>query len=74
MENATSAEVVLNNPADIVVIVGYFLAVIGVGVWVRRRSSRLDAGAGEANLLLCFSPCLGATGGRSEGISWRGEP
>ncbi|CAG06437.1 unnamed protein product, partial [Tetraodon nigroviridis] len=31
---------VVNNPADIVVVVGYFLAVTGVGIWVRRRSNR----------------------------------
>lgn len=31
--NATS-NVVLNNPADISVIVIYFLVVLGVGVWV----------------------------------------
>lgn len=38
MENATSVEVVINNPADIVVIVGYFVTVIGVGVWVSRST------------------------------------
>lgn len=40
MKNATSVTPVVNNPADIVVVVGYFLAVTGVGIWVRRRSNR----------------------------------
>lgn len=40
MENAKSGGVAINNPADITIIVGYFLAVIGVGVWVRR--SKVD--------------------------------
>lgn len=36
METARAVPmVVVNNPADIAVIVGYFLVVVGVGVWVR---------------------------------------
>lgn len=35
MENTTSVKVAINNPADIVVIVGYFITIIGVGIWVR---------------------------------------
>lgn len=30
-----TGRVTINNPADIGVILGYFLVVIGVGVWVR---------------------------------------
>lgn len=26
--------VTINNPADILVIIGYFVVVIGVGIWV----------------------------------------
>lgn len=35
MENTTLVKVAINNPADIVVIVGYFITIIGVGIWVR---------------------------------------
>lgn len=34
MAEPSSGNVTINNPADIAVIVGYFLMVIGVGVWV----------------------------------------
>lgn len=26
--------VAINNPADIIIIVGYFVMVLGVGIWV----------------------------------------
>lgn len=41
MENSTSVTVVISNPADIVVIVGYFVTVIGVGIWVRWSSNNV---------------------------------
>ncbi|XP_056906236.1 sodium/glucose cotransporter 2 isoform X1 [Takifugu flavidus] len=44
MENATSVGAVINNPADIVVIVGYFVTVIGVGVWSMSRTDRGTVG------------------------------
>lgn len=34
MENPLSDKVSVNNPADLSIIVGYFLMVIGVGIWV----------------------------------------
>lgn len=34
MENPSSSKVAINNPADIVIIAGYFVMVIGVGIWV----------------------------------------
>lgn len=34
MENPSSGKVTINNPADIAIIVGYFVMVIGVGIWV----------------------------------------
>lgn len=34
MENPSSDKVAINNPADITIIVGYFVMVIGVGIWV----------------------------------------
>lgn len=34
MENASSDKVSINNPADITIIVAYFIMVIGVGIWV----------------------------------------
>lgn len=33
MENP-SGKVTINNLADIIIIVGYFMMVIGVGIWV----------------------------------------
>uniref|UniRef100_A0A3Q1J635 Sodium/glucose cotransporter 1 n=1 Tax=Anabas testudineus TaxID=64144 RepID=A0A3Q1J635_ANATE len=41
--NSTS-NVVLNNPADISVIVIYFLVVLGVGVWAMVRTNRATVG------------------------------
>ncbi|XP_023689201.1 sodium/glucose cotransporter 2 isoform X1 [Paramormyrops kingsleyae] len=35
-----STKVTINNPADITVIVGYFLMVIGVGIWSMFRTNR----------------------------------
>lgn len=34
MENPLSDKVSVNNPADLSIIVGYFIMVIGVGIWV----------------------------------------
>lgn len=34
MEDPSSDKVTINNPADITIIVGYFIMVIGVGIWV----------------------------------------
>lgn len=34
METPSSDKVAVNNPADITIIVGYFIVVIGVGIWV----------------------------------------
>lgn len=34
MEVLSSDKVTINNPADITIIVGYFIMVIGVGIWV----------------------------------------
>uniref|UniRef100_A0AAQ4NPX3 Sodium/glucose cotransporter 2 n=1 Tax=Gasterosteus aculeatus aculeatus TaxID=481459 RepID=A0AAQ4NPX3_GASAC len=39
-----SPKVIISNPADISVIVGYFVAVIGVGVWAMLRSNRGTVG------------------------------
>lgn len=76
MENSTSVKVVINNPADIVVIAGYFVTVIGVGVWVRRSANTFVSfpeGCVDV-VVLCFSPCLAPIVGRLEVISWQGAP
>ena len=39
MENASSNNVSINNPADITIIIAYFIMVIGVGIWVSARPS-----------------------------------
>ncbi|CAJ1066168.1 sodium/glucose cotransporter 2 [Xyrichtys novacula] len=44
MEDSSSNKVTINNPADICVIVGYFIVVIGVGVWSMFRSNRGTVG------------------------------
>ncbi|XP_036005461.1 sodium/glucose cotransporter 2-like [Fundulus heteroclitus] len=44
MEEPPSEEVSINNPADIAVIVGYFLMVIAVGVWSMLRTNRGTVG------------------------------
>lgn len=80
MENTTSVKLVINNPADIIVIVGYFLTVIGVGIWVSWSPNNLVNLTGwEAQgrvdiVALCSSPCLEPIVGRLEVISWRGAP
>ncbi|KAJ8280248.1 hypothetical protein GJAV_G00052290 [Gymnothorax javanicus] len=38
------SKVTINNPADIIVIVGYFLLVIGVGIWSMYRTNRGTVG------------------------------
>lgn len=43
MENTTAKFATINNPADISVIIGYFLVVIAVGIWV-----------GEKSVFVCF--------------------
>ncbi|XP_016432170.1 sodium/glucose cotransporter 2 [Sinocyclocheilus rhinocerous] len=40
MENTTAKHVTVNNPADISVIVGYFMVVIAVGIWSTFRTNR----------------------------------
>ncbi|RXN15843.1 sodium glucose cotransporter 2 [Labeo rohita] len=44
MENTTAKHVTINNPADISVIVGYFLVVIAVGIWSTFRTNRGTVG------------------------------
>ncbi|KAM9732800.1 sodium/glucose cotransporter 2 [Menidia menidia] len=44
MEGPSSDKVVVSNPADITVIVGYFLVVIGVGIWSMFRANRGTVG------------------------------
>ncbi|XP_005804588.1 sodium/glucose cotransporter 2 [Xiphophorus maculatus] len=44
MAEPSSGNVTINNPADIAVIVGYFLMVIGVGVWSMLRTNRGTVG------------------------------
>nr|XP_020500038.1 sodium/glucose cotransporter 2 [Labrus bergylta] len=44
MENPSSNKGTINNPADICVIVGYFVMVIGVGIWSMFRSNRETVG------------------------------
>uniref|UniRef100_A0A671PM59 Sodium/glucose cotransporter 2 n=1 Tax=Sinocyclocheilus anshuiensis TaxID=1608454 RepID=A0A671PM59_9TELE len=40
MENTTAKHATINNPADISVIVGYFMVVIAVGIWSTFRTNR----------------------------------
>ncbi|XP_029372567.1 sodium/glucose cotransporter 2 isoform X2 [Echeneis naucrates] len=44
MENPPSDKVIINNPLDITVIIGYFILVISVGVWSLFRSNRGTVG------------------------------
>ncbi|TKS81426.1 Sodium/glucose cotransporter 2 [Collichthys lucidus] len=44
MENPSSGKVTINNPADIAIIVGYFVMVIGVGIWSMFRTNRGTVG------------------------------
>ncbi|XP_012728107.2 sodium/glucose cotransporter 2 [Fundulus heteroclitus] len=44
MEEPPSEKVTINNPADIAVIIGYFLMVIAVGVWSMLRTNRGTVG------------------------------
>ncbi|XP_067221780.1 sodium/glucose cotransporter 2 [Chanodichthys erythropterus] len=44
MENTTEKHVTINNPADISVIIGYFLVVIAVGIWSTFRTNRGTVG------------------------------
>ncbi|KAM6933135.1 sodium/glucose cotransporter 2 [Xenentodon cancila] len=44
MENLSSDKVTISNPADISVIVGYFLMVISVGIWSMFRTNRGTVG------------------------------
>uniref|UniRef100_A0A3B3WZP6 Sodium/glucose cotransporter 2 n=1 Tax=Poecilia mexicana TaxID=48701 RepID=A0A3B3WZP6_9TELE len=44
MAEPSSGKVTINNPADIAVIAGYFLMVIGVGVWSMLRTNRGTVG------------------------------
>ncbi|XP_016101295.1 sodium/glucose cotransporter 2 [Sinocyclocheilus grahami] len=40
MENTTAKHATINNPADISVIIGYFMVVIAVGIWSTFRTNR----------------------------------
>ncbi|XP_007234590.2 sodium/glucose cotransporter 2 [Astyanax mexicanus] len=42
--NFTKEKVTINNPADITVILGYFVIVIGVGIWSMFRTNRGTVG------------------------------
>uniref|UniRef100_A0A3Q3KI89 Sodium/glucose cotransporter 2 n=1 Tax=Monopterus albus TaxID=43700 RepID=A0A3Q3KI89_MONAL len=44
MENPSSDRVSINNPADITVIIGYFVMVISVGIWSMFRTNRGTVG------------------------------
>ncbi|XP_068562801.1 sodium/glucose cotransporter 2 isoform X2 [Cebidichthys violaceus] len=44
MESLSSDRVTINNPADITVIVAYFIMVIGVGIWAMFRTNRETVG------------------------------
>ncbi|CAM4551498.1 unnamed protein product [Leuciscus chuanchicus] len=44
MENTTVKFATINNPADISVIIGYFLVVIAVGIWSTFRTNRGTVG------------------------------
>ncbi|TRY89409.1 hypothetical protein DNTS_010812 [Danionella cerebrum] len=44
MENSTAKHVTINNPADISVIICYFLVVIAVGIWSTFRTNRGTVG------------------------------
>eukprot|EP00064_Thunnus_orientalis_P014191 superscaffoldBa00002435_g14232 len=44
MEELSSDKVIINNPADIIIIVGYFITVIGVGIWSMFRTNRGTVG------------------------------
>ncbi|XP_044057249.1 sodium/glucose cotransporter 2 isoform X2 [Siniperca chuatsi] len=44
MANPSSDKVTINNPADITVIVGYFIMVLSVGIWAMFRSNRGTVG------------------------------
>uniref|UniRef100_A0A8D3CUA3 Sodium/glucose cotransporter 2 n=1 Tax=Scophthalmus maximus TaxID=52904 RepID=A0A8D3CUA3_SCOMX len=43
-EDITKSLVTVNNPADITVIIGYFIMVIGVGIWSMFRTNRGTVG------------------------------
>uniref|UniRef100_A0AAQ6A8A6 Sodium/glucose cotransporter 2 n=1 Tax=Amphiprion ocellaris TaxID=80972 RepID=A0AAQ6A8A6_AMPOC len=44
MESLSSDKVTINNPADIVIIIGYFIVVISVGIWSMFRTKRETVG------------------------------
>ncbi|XP_019950678.1 sodium/glucose cotransporter 2-like isoform X1 [Paralichthys olivaceus] len=44
MENHSSDKVTINNPADISIIIGYFLMVVSVGIWSMFRTNRGTVG------------------------------
>lgn len=83
MAEPSSENVTINNPADIAVIAGYFLMVIGVGVWVgfsdnvpddyevREEMDKVGISMKTFDLSVCCSPCFGPIVGRWEDISWQ---
>ncbi|KAM3616844.1 uncharacterized protein V6R79_024431 [Siganus canaliculatus] len=44
MEDTSSDKVSISNPADITIIIGYFIMVIGVGIWSMFRTNRGTVG------------------------------
>lgn len=78
MENPAD-KVTINNPADIIIIVGYFIMVISVGIWVSACVPDFNmfpvCGDKSRNSVtrqsLCFSQCFGSIVGRLEDISWQ---
>ncbi|XP_076833047.1 sodium/glucose cotransporter 2 [Brachyhypopomus gauderio] len=44
MANSTRKDIIINNSADIIVILGYFVIVIGVGIWSMFRTNRGTVG------------------------------
>lgn len=53
-------KVTINNPADITVIVGYFLMVIGVGIWVRPLCPLHCKFASQGMAFMCIFECIHA--------------
>lgn len=43
MGKMSSGNVTINNPADITIIVGYFIMVISVGIWVSKHDKKTQS-------------------------------
>lgn len=85
MEEPSSGKGIINNAADLSVIVGYFLMVIGVGVWVSPsvcfyviktlgKNVTIKYEQNTHNIPVSCSPCFVPTVGRWGDISWRDAP